>query len=981
MAVRNFYSDIPTKDTFISEEFPDRNWGGETFVSFGWPAPALLGEERRGLVQFISPVIPVNAEILTRMFSGFMGSPVTDIKNIFLYKLDDNREIWRQGDGVGLLADAQSASWDDYVPLTPWTAPGGDFDENILTYLEASIGGSVRVNIPLGDFLPEEGDIFTLVLRLSYETTGVILDATEVSLQSTDSGFTANRPYLIYEIEDPNFFMNCIVDDVSSQFVDISWTPKLPEECPDFKHYLVESAPAPGGPWTIENTETDITVGVYQFEIVPNGDVDLYDHNLDTYPEGRTLYFRTTLVVEINPVTINDPSLDQEISSPVVEHTSLPALRSMSFADDDGIKFDHEVFNLDFDNLNNSAYDDDGKSVSFNLAWFEAGDETALSRIEKLEYEIGISSIGGFTAPVLWGTPTIVENDQFNLLNIIIPFGGILNALTNFGLQITVKITELNGPFRWITFTGLARNIMEARIPTLPSSILKGGGGLVETGEVVNFDARFSNSIQSWQPVASTAPAPWDDGSGLTFDPILDKVTSSGGGWATIDQSLLGEMEYGENRNIMWKGYVPVSGLIGGSLLIVSLNPRATGVPLTTGYAFILNGGGGPWLWTLFRDGVAVGSGSLTIRPGTHLGIEMIREDIAAGANKISIFVNFTNNKNAVMDEFVILYTDPTPLNGGTAGILQSVTIVVENFRIMGKPFGMSTPLNQGFQLLPDFGDPSNFISIPQPVPLQVFCDPTQASTLVTVIPAFTDKKSGLAFYRESDSITVTNGIPIAVLFASSSAFTNTNVTLNGTQSFDPEGSALTYTFDFGDGSPVLISSDAIVTHTYSAAGTITLTLTVTDELGVVSAPVTREITIIDLSADIVLMTFLAVAPFLNVVPRREPGLKITPIVNKDENYLQTTKSSGRVFGVTGYTAQCDNTKTRVELIAETKAELDTLDLYERNSIVIEIEFPFYGIIRGIITDLEASPDPDNVEIGNWKFDFVEVTELSLGES
>ncbi len=55
-------------------------------------------------------------------------------------------------------------------------------------------------------------------------------------------------------------------------------------------------------------------------------------------------------------------------------------------------------------------------------------------------------------------------------------------------------------------------------------------------------------------------------------------------------------------------------------------------------------------------------------------------------------------------------------------------------------------------------------------------------------------------------------------------------VSLNGSASSDPEGAALTYDWNFGDGSAH--GTGATPSHIYAAAGTYTVTLTVTDPLG-----------------------------------------------------------------------------------------------------------------------------------------------------
>jgi hypothetical protein len=79
--------------------------------------------------------------------------------------------------------------------------------------------------------------------------------------------------------------------------------------------------------------------------------------------------------------------------------------------------------------------------------------------------------------------------------------------------------------------------------------------------------------------------------------------------------------------------------------------------------------------------------------------------------------------------------------------------------------------------------------------------------------------------------------IPVAILQATpNSGCTPLTVNLDGSQSFDQDGDAITtYTFDFADGSAKLSQSTAKTTHTYTTSGGYPAALQVVDERGVAS--------------------------------------------------------------------------------------------------------------------------------------------------
>ena len=71
--------------------------------------------------------------------------------------------------------------------------------------------------------------------------------------------------------------------------------------------------------------------------------------------------------------------------------------------------------------------------------------------------------------------------------------------------------------------------------------------------------------------------------------------------------------------------------------------------------------------------------------------------------------------------------------------------------------------------------------------------------------------------------------IPVADANGPYSAVLGNSITYDGTGSFDPDGDALTFVWDFGDGN---IGTGPTPTHTHALFGTYTICLTVTDEGG-----------------------------------------------------------------------------------------------------------------------------------------------------
>jgi PKD repeat protein len=127
--------------------------------------------------------------------------------------------------------------------------------------------------------------------------------------------------------------------------------------------------------------------------------------------------------------------------------------------------------------------------------------------------------------------------------------------------------------------------------------------------------------------------------------------------------------------------------------------------------------------------------------------------------------------------------------------------------------------------------------------PQHVFADNGIYSGLLTV----SDENGNTS--KQSFSVNVANVAPTANAGPDTSAPWGVPIAFNGS-AVDPspvDQNTLSFTWDFGDGTPPLTigAGGSSTTHAYAAPGTYTASLVVTDKDGGVSAPSTRTITIV----------------------------------------------------------------------------------------------------------------------------------------
>ena len=104
----------------------------------------------------------------------------------------------------------------------------------------------------------------------------------------------------------------------------------------------------------------------------------------------------------------------------------------------------------------------------------------------------------------------------------------------------------------------------------------------------------------------------------------------------------------------------------------------------------------------------------------------------------------------------------------------------------------------------------------------------------------------------------VTGGTPVSVFSSNPARGTAPlEVRFDATSSSETSGSTgtiIVYKWDFGDGTPVENVSEAVTTHTFSKAGTFTVTLTVVDSNNVASVPSSATIRVDPVDIGIILL-------------------------------------------------------------------------------------------------------------------------------
>jgi ELWxxDGT repeat protein len=218
-----------------------------------------------------------------------------------------------------------------------------------------------------------------------------------------------------------------------------------------------------------------------------------------------------------------------------------------------------------------------------------------------------------------------------------------------------------------------------------------------------------------------------------------------------------------------------------------------------------------------------------------------------------------------------------------------------------------------------------------------------------------------------STTVTITNQAPSAHAGGPYNSVRGSDVSFIGTGSFDPDADALTYAWDFGDGST---GTGAAPVHAYATLGTFTVTLTVHDGTDT-SAPTTALVTIANQAP-----TADAGGPYQGV---RNTAITLHGANSSDPDDDELTYAWDFGDGTTGTGQQPEHAYTALGTFTVTLIVSDGVDTSDPVSSTVTITNrapaanaggPYSSVRGGTITfNAAASSDPDDDSL-TYAWDF-----------
>lgn len=244
----------------------------------------------------------------------------------------------------------------------------------------------------------------------------------------------------------------------------------------------------------------------------------------------------------------------------------------------------------------------------------------------------------------------------------------------------------------------------------------------------------------------------------------------------------------------------------------------------------------GPAGMVLYVDGQVVGSDPLTTTAQSYVGYWRI------GGDNLNAWPNppASNYFKGTLDNFAVYNVALTAaqvashyaLGSGQGVPTASFTATGSGLAVAVNASASTAPAGQAITSYQwDFGDGT-------PAAAGVTANHNYAAAGSYTVTLTVKATSGLqATTTRTFAATVPNQAPVASFTA---AMTGLTVSVDGSGSSDPDGSVASYAWQFGDGAA---GAGQTAGHLYAAAGNYVVTLVVTDNQGLASAPVTKPVT------------------------------------------------------------------------------------------------------------------------------------------
>lgn len=1049
---------LPSADSTLYAQQPLYNWGGDDTImagrlgiSYSPSPPGFSGSGTwRGLLRFKMPfgdAFPKNITSIKFRFYPFIWvpddivAPHTKIPvGIHLVETPQD-DVWVEGDGSGFNEAGMTngaVCWLELGKQNPWDSAGGDFDDQpiglrVFDNVDEPDGAWYDIEIPIDNLTLSAGKTISLMVVVGDESTPVS-PGLGVMFWGIDSAFKNPKLVIDFDLSE-DLTAPVLTVDTDSNSYDVQWdrSPIRDSYPAEFKWYEIEySDVGPTGPWTPLTTWT--SEGIW-YGIVSQSDVDNFDEDLDTYPNGKTRWHR------VRTVTYNWGNSDW---SNIVGATTKPVIRPMKVTADTPLSKNADLPFID----NNQAIIPYGTRL--HIDWYDPADTTPFSRIKK------IMVYHQFYAGGVWGgSPYIIETIDISgseeIWNDIIANGipvqgyGVYSLYKTYLISIyDMELDGTDGLYREFTVNKTSRQDYRWFPAPCPVVVPDGPflnpppdmGGPFSSGTLMTVDLSIAGQqsggtiFNEDMLLTPTSDGKWINetgnftmvygmGSAPGLETCLKIGSNLGVSWVeNISKVMKGESIVDNEYNRWWSKYT------GGfrTKMVFSYptdmtNPEVyigfdgydySNGPLS-GYYLRFVGTTNVEIWrgnnfsasspTLLAS-VAVGGIHPNLFNGLYFCIEFITSPVfdptdtnegdwlflaMKGAATLADALNLEYDGSPTTflyaiqsDNRAIDPTDQIHFTGKNHIRISadpSSPFEIYYYNVSGRVGAVDITQGQGYgtkNLITD--EVVGLVSSSRPK-LTVFCAPDQVSQVVTLEARIKNEYGAQSRTGEVDGYqgdTFNNSPPVALLITPLVGYKDVAMIFNASASYDPEGGDLIYEWDWDDGSPIELSSSSLITHTFTATGTYVVKLRVKDEALIWSSQVTKSIKIVDQSDLFVPLTFICPEPFIDIGLVREDGDTETPMPGRASSYYQNNRTGGRKFDIKGQTVECANL-SQAELVANAQAEIDLLDAYYSEGTLVEIDLPLYGIVQGFISGFRPTVTESNPRFWTWSMVFKEV--------